>query len=150
MKQRSFSALKAKKHGDYFENLLMFFATHSGFRFLKIPSGCKYLPTGKMVSVKTPFDFIIANDIHTVFIDAKSTEKDRFYYSDIDQDQVRCLDKVKNKNNFAGYIINFSGTVSFVSVEILKHVMPGTGITKEDGIILGDTKKFDLKRICHE
>lgn len=147
MKQRSLAGLKSKKHGDFFENLLMFFAHHSNFTFIKLPSGCKYLPTGKMVAVKSPFDFILTNNEHTLFIDAKMVSRDHFYYSDIDQDQVRCLTKVKNKNNYSGYIIDFNGEVSFVPVEKLREVKPGTGITKDDGVYLGTIKQFDISRI---
>lgn len=147
MKQISSVGLRRKKNGDYFENLLMFFAHHSNFTFIKLPSGCKYLPNGKMIAVKSPFDFILISKDHTIFVDAKMVSRDHFYYSDIDQDQVRCLLKVKNKNNFAGYVIDFNGEVSFITVSTLSEVKPGTGITKKDGIYLGTVKQFDISRI---
>ena len=147
MKQRSLSALKAKKHGDYFENLLMFFSHRSGFKFIKIPNGCKYLPNGRIVPIKSPFDFILSSDSMTLFIDAKSVEGESFSFSQINQDQVRCLDMVKNKNNKAGYIIDLNKEVIFADIDLLKSIKPGQSIKKEDGVYLGTTKEFSLEKL---
>lgn len=147
MKQRSISALKAKKHGDFFENVIMFFANRAGYKFIKIPNGCKYLPNGKIIPVKTPFDFILSREDQVLFIDAKTTEKETFPFSAIDQDQVRCLDQTQSKGTKCGYVIDLNGNVVFVEVNKLKQVSPGESLKKEDGVFLGITRDFDMRLI---
>ncbi len=144
---KSIRGLKAKKNGDYFENIFMFFANRSGFNFIKIPNGCKVLDKGKLVPVKSPFDFILCNSVYTIFVDTKTTKQNVFSFSAINQNQVLNLLKVKNENNYSGYIIDLNGEVVFFCVSKLKTIKPGESIKKEDGVYLGSIKEFDLRRI---
>lgn len=142
--QNRVQGLKAQKNGERFENILMFFANRCGFRFIKIPTGCKTVGQ-KIFRVKSPFDFILVSDSRTIFFDAKSTLEETFSYSSIDQDQVRNLSEVKNNINLSGYIINFNGLVFFFDVETLKAVKPRSGLRKTQGCYLGTDKEINFE-----
>jgi penicillin-binding protein-related factor A (putative recombinase) len=146
MDKRS-AGLRAKRTGDYFENLLMFFAGRAGFNFIKIPSGCKTVGGTKLIRVKSPFDFILSSKELTIFCDAKTTEANSFSFSQIDQDQVRNLALVKNDFSLSGYIIAFGDEVEFFSVEQLKDVKPGKGLKRGSGIYMGAKQGIEFSKL---
>lgn len=148
MKTREAVGLKAKRNGDFFENLIMFFAVRSGFEFIKIPSGCINLGK-KLIPTKSPFDFILVSDELTVFCDAKSTQHKNFEHSSIDQDQVRNLSKLDNGKNICGYLINFNGEVGFAPVRLLKSIERGQSVKLCDCLPMGTMKvmQFDILKL---
>lgn len=140
---RRIAGQRAKRNGDYFENLIMFFANHAKFNFIKIPSGCKTVGT-KLIRVKSPFDFILVRNDWTIFCDAKSTNGNTFSYSMIDQDQVRNLTLVNTDKNCSGYIINFNGEVYFAPVILLRSIKPRQSLSRDFCLPMGDIKNINF------
>ena len=149
LRNKSLIGLKKKVSGDQFEAQIGFMASRQGLKCKKIPEGCKRLPGGRIIPIKSPFDFILQSETMTFFIDAKSTINDRFNYSQIDQSQVFSLEYLKNNHSLCGYIINLNETVYFFSVDVLKSCKPGTSLSREDGTYLGTKTSFNLY-LLHE
>jgi hypothetical protein len=138
------SGLKAKRNGDYFENIISFFAIRQGLEVIKIPSSCKNMGI-RLIAIKSPFDFILIGNFKTIFCDAKSTTKETFCYSQIDQSQIRYLSMTINNINHAGYIINFNGEVGFAPVGLLKSIKPKGSIKFRDCLDLGTLKEINFE-----
>lgn len=145
--KKSYIGLKKKVHGDFFEALVEFFANADKLFIIKIPEGCK-VAKGKLVRVKSPFDFMLNLKEATMLFDAKTTMNKFFSYSAINQDQILNLAKMNNPSNFCGYVICFDKEVGFAPVELLARVKPKTSININDCIYLGTVKQFSFKNLC--
>jgi len=144
--KKSYVGLKKKVHGDFFEALVTFFAQADKLHIIKIPEGCK-VTKGKLVRVKSPFDFMLNLGDITMLFDAKTTIKKTFSYSSINQDQILNLAKMNNASNLCGYVICFDKEVGFADVRLLAKVRQGESINVEDCIYLGTVKQFSFKNL---
>ncbi len=144
---KSLIGLKKKVSGDQFEALIGFMASRQGLKCKKIPEGCKRLPGGRIIPIKSPFDFILQTSSMTLFIDAKSTQNYRFNYSQIDQNQLSNLHYLKNETSICGYIINLNSEVYFFPTTVLLNCKPKSSLLKENGIFLGTKESFNLLKM---
>ena len=146
-KKKSIVGLTKKIHGDQFESMVKFFANRDGFGFKKIPEGCKRLPGGKIIPIKSPFDFIISMSNKILFADAKSIDSGNFAYSMLDRHQLISLNDLKSKASLCGYVINLCGEVYFFEIDCLLQLQPKSSLLKENGIFLGIFKDFSFKKL---
>lgn len=104
-----------------------------------------------IVRTKSPFDFVISHKGFTVFLDLKSSQKERFPYADCDQAQIKTLYHAR-KDNLSGYLIHFTSLnkiVFFDSVD-LKKLQPRESLDPADGQELGDFGySCDLHKLRH-
>lgn len=136
----------AKKSGEVFENILKSTAYRQGFYPIQIPTGCKTIGPGKIIRVRTAFDFIFVKKDLTLFIDAKSVKAKAYSTSMITPHQVVELKECEQAGFTSGYIVYFqtSDQVVFFSASQLKAQFFKTSLKPEDGVILGRLTSFDL------
>lgn len=142
----------AKDMGDIFEAYTQAACRREGINLEKIPTGCKqayYKGHLRTILVKTPFDFILAKNKQSAFIDCKTIESGNFSASMRDNNQVMSLLRMHNQNIPAGYIIWFrdKNLVIFATAEQLAKMVPRESIKHTDGIILGEHNNFSLQRV---
>ena len=148
-KKKRTSGKLAKNMGDIFEAYTQAACRREGINLEKIPTGCRYVGPKKIALVKTPFDFILAKNKQTAFIDCKTIESGNFSASMRDPNQIVSLLKMHNQNIPAGYIIWFrdKNLVIFATAEQLAKMTKGESIKHTDGIILGEHDNFSLQRV---
>lgn len=155
--KRRVSGKRAQSGGASFESSVYNGAIGQGWRVLRIPDGCRQLGAGKIIRVKSPFDFIIAKDViappipnitetRTILFDAKTTTENLFPPAKIKPGQLEWLQKFYGLNSYvAGYLVNFEkhGCVAFFTVpHLAKSVRERKGLAHSDGVLLGN--KFNL------
>lgn len=145
---RRIAGKKAKSYGDMFEGIFETQCLLNKLEFVRIPDGAKVVGSGKfqkIIRVKSPFDYIVSNQVFAAFIDTKTTDKDRFAFSDINQSQVDELGKL-DKAGPSGYVIWYReiNCVVFYTTETLVNLRPRQSLKFEDGLHLGGVKDFNL------
>lgn len=149
-RNRRLSGKLAKQNGQSFENDILIATVRGGWVGLRIPDGCKQVYGGKIVRIKSPFDYIIAKnfDNHSehIYFDAKHTSAKAFPTDKIKWHQFDQLSKFDHIYGVSlGYIVQFKahGCVVFFSTKKLASAMRSRkGLTPSDGLILGS--KFSL------
>lgn len=151
--RRRMGGLVAKRAGSQWENVLRHHAGLQGIKVIPIPPACKWISPTKIMPAKSPFDFIMVKNGRALFVDAKSTKKNTFTYSDCDQDQLYWLGECAAGGARAGYIVSFREMkiTVFFSVFQLLRLMPGRGLKPESGILLSiDGDLMNLRLLFHE
>ncbi len=133
--------------GKRFESLLDFKARQENAELVRIPDGCRVVGFGarpKLVRVKSPFDFILCHDLGTVYFDAKSYDKKTFSYSDVNQNQVKNLFRIEQKNRNAGYLVFFRelNSIRFIPAGHLKALKPRSSLDASSYADLGTEQTF--------
>lgn len=83
-----------------------------------------------------------------ILCDTKTTGKDAFAHSDIDHDQVEELRKHEANGILAGYVIEFRALrVVYWFPALTLMAAKGRGSLKPEGICLGSSVAFDVRRI---
>lgn len=128
---------KAKRNGDLFEDEFHRSAIKHGFSVIKIPSGCKQVSFGKIIRVKSPFDFVITKSGMCAFIDTKTTNSNTFGKSKVKPHQLQALLDQENQGLLAGYLIHFQNTnlVYFFKASIIYNEVKS--LKQENGICIG-------------
>jgi hypothetical protein len=144
----------AKKSGDRFERIFYSEALSQGLGCIQIPNGMRVVRAGaKLIPVPTctPFDFIIALNSKTMFIDTKSTQRNTFSYSELTAHQLTALDHMFGHGIGGGYVIVFRSqglsSVCYFPIEQLLQVKPRGGLSEASGLKLGTLMSFDLTKI---
>lgn len=143
---------KAKKIGEYFENLIIFFTESQRIAVIKIPQGCRLVKNkfGKLIPllVKSPFDFFIVKNKKAACFDTKTIESGNFSYSEIKQHQVSELLNIELQGISSGYLIYYrdKNAIYFYKASEIKKIKPRESLNKENGILVGDNQQinFDL------
>ena len=150
---------KAQSNGSRFESDVLIAAARREYKILDIPDGAKTFGRGKIIRMKSPFDFVAAKIFSQfrerfLFFDAKTTEKKKFAAASINISQVENLSHFSLfKTAQTGYVVNFDaqGTVSFFTAEQLSRAfVHRTSLAPDDGLILGNrfTMNFDKVFEC--
>lgn len=143
---------KAKKIGEYFENLIIFFTRSQRIAVIKIPEGCRLVKNkfGKLIPllVKSPFDFFIVKNKKVACFDTKTIESGNFSYSEIKQHQVSELLNIENQGIPAGYLIYYRdrNRIVFYLSSVVQKVKPRESLSEAKGVLVGDNQSinFDL------
>lgn len=140
---------KAQKEGKGFEHTFLLNARRSGFTVLQIPTGCKNIGRGRIVKVKTPFDFILIKNGKTIFIDTKSIDDKTYSHSRLTRHQLIALDDCFRAGCLSGYVINFRSIdkTYFAPIKHLWNLTPNQSLRPENLIFLGSSTQFDLNLI---
>jgi hypothetical protein len=138
--------LLAKRNGQDFEDLIEISCRLCGWGWVKIPSGCKWVSGTRAIPVKTPFDFVLFNQSHSVYLDAKTVVDNAFSYSKIDDNQLKWLSHVERFEHVAGYLVNFSelNKTVFFSAKQLSSLRPRQSLKPDNGLLLGDNQRINL------
>lgn len=137
---------KAKRVGSFFEGSFQRQCFSQGITCIKIPDGCKTFGLGKLVRVKTPFDFFIGFGEKTVFLDTKTFNKLSISFSDLTEHQIMNL-KIMRKHALSGYLVWFRENNALVFFDIVElcELKSGKSLKYSEGVYLGTIEKFDLK-----
>lgn len=143
---------KARDFGGLFEKMLQNRCVLSNVAFVKIPDGCIMIRSKYGVipkRVKTPFDFVIADNGKAVFLDCKTLESGNFSHSMLKEHQVESLKMLQKKDCVAGYLIWFrdADAVCFFEAFRLATLRPRESIGPDDGVLLGTSQSFNLGRL---
>ncbi len=140
---RIIAGLKSKNAGSAFESAFEVICLQNGFSCIRIPNGCRQIGRDqygrpKLIRIKSPFDYFIANQGFCVMLDVKCTEQNRFTYSMLNQDQVSTLFNAR-KDCVSGYLVHFStlNKIVFFDSKTLHNVKPRGSIGPDDGLTLG-------------
>jgi recombination protein U len=143
---------KAKHNGSAFENLILASCERSGIVVTQIPSGCRWVSGQRAIPVKTDFDFIIWYNGQAIAFDAKTTNAKNFGASSIEFHQVKKLHKIMQMTgNLTGYLVYFQtdNKVIFFDALKLNETKKGSSLKVDDGLLLGELSKMDLKGLFH-
>lgn len=140
---------KAKQAGDYFESLFSFFAIKAKATVIKLPDGCKrvfYNGKIKLLPMQTPFDYILAKNGKTIFLDCKTIEDSNFSFSKLTTHQVDSLFSLEKKEVLSGYLIYYRkvNKIIFYKASVLKKLKPRESLKEQDGLVLGNNQSIDL------
>ena len=144
---------KTKADGEAFENWFKTMAQLQRWHCLKIPDGSKTVRTReglKVVRAKAPFDFILAKNKVSLFVDAKICSENRFNHARLTVHQITELKKFEDEGFFAGYVVYFKKLhqIVFFSATQLTRLMAHSSLTPEQGISLGTTSGINVNLIC--
>jgi hypothetical protein len=120
-----------------------------GFKILKIPEMGRWLGPGTFRPIKGWSDFmIVRGDGVTAFMDTKTTQEERFSYSDVNQDQIKFFSKVGDLVP-AGYVVYFrqNNKIIYLPWTLLQSLRPGEAVSTEDGILMGHLTSFSVAKI---
>ena len=143
--KRRMRGKRAKYGGMEWENRLISQCSLYDLSVIRIPDGCKQVAAGRLIRVRTPFDFIVADHFQAAFLDTKTIDATSFGYSLIDQNQLNNLLKLHDKGHVAGYLIWFKplDQVLFFNAGQLLEVRPGNGLFLPSGLLLGSVSDFN-------
>jgi hypothetical protein len=130
-----------QKNGASFEQLFKTRCEYSGLGVTRIPDGCKQLGGGRIIRVKSPFDWIVSSQSKTALIDTKVRSKARLTVSDFDQDQALELSKHKGAT-MAGFVCYLVPTG-----EVWYYPVGGILTKVLDRVLLGSLDSFDPAKI---
>jgi len=99
------SGLVAKRQGQSFENIFETSCQYHGLAVTRIPDGCRQVHGGKLIRVKSPYDFTISYRGRSAMIDTKTQAGKTFPYARIDIDQARNLSQHERQGVTAGYVV---------------------------------------------
>jgi penicillin-binding protein-related factor A (putative recombinase) len=138
----------AQQYGFGFEEIFRKRALSEGICPVRIPDSCKQISHTKFIRVKSPFDFVIAKNGKSAFIDCKTYKTSRLTYSDIDKHQLENLLSL-GQHSAAGYVVWFRNEdqVVFFSWSIMSDLKPKNSLQALDGLVLGDIGNFYLSEI---
>lgn len=145
---------KAQNQGKVFERAFETICAQNNYTCVRIPDSCKQIGrerngAPRLIRVKSPFDFVIASKGFSVFLDVKSTESDRYTYSQLKQHQIDTLHKVR-KDVLSGYLVHFAleNKIVFFDVNLLAALKPRESVSIESGLLLGTFGyQCDLERL---
>jgi len=146
-------SLHSRIEGSIFENRIIMQARMEEIALVQLPTGAR--PVGRrgakpiLIPVKTPFDFVLIKNHAAAFIDAKSTSKKAFAYTDITRHQAQKLDEIEREGMVAGYLVHFRTTddVVLIPAHRLMELKPRDSLGPDDGVWLGHIDNFKLRGI---
>ncbi len=140
---------KAKANGQIFEAFVKSCAQKQGFKVTQIPLGAKQIGGGKLIRVRTDFDFILWKNGFAVALDAKSTTHENFATDSLTSHQVLSLKEIEDQGFIAGYLVYFSELerVVFYSATQLSQMRFRQSLKPENGIQCGRINKMDFSPI---
>lgn len=147
---RKRAGLRAKTHGEGFENFFFHSCHRAGIYVIRFPNGCRACRTRtgiKFLPVKTPFDFILIGPTNKVgYVDTKTCESVNFQYSDCTEHQVNVLYDLAMKGFVAGYVVHFKkhNRVVFFSAIQLFSLKRRESLSWDEGKSLGDPLNLNL------
>lgn len=143
--KRKMAGYMAKRIGSGWENRLVSQCSFYDLDVVRIPDGCKQVAAKRLIRVRTPFDFIVADHYQAAFLDTKTVSKPSFGYTEIDQHQLSNLLKLWNKGHAAGYLIYFRpiDQVIFFNASLLAGIRRGSGLFLPSGLNLGNIDNFN-------
>lgn len=147
---KSLSGRKAQRHGQMFENLFRSNLFRARMAFDRMPDGCRVVGKGRMIRVRTPYDWIVTHEGRSAFLDTKSFDSDRLMPSNIEAHQLKALTAQANAGALAGYVIWFrpSDVVAFASAtDLSRIVINGKGVHASELKALGTSRAFDPRLI---
>jgi hypothetical protein len=137
--ERKIRGWQSKRDGEALERLLEFAAKGEGHSIIRIPDGCKQIGRGRLVRVKSPFDYILASNSRCTFFDAKHTSEKFLYLSSIASHQIEAMEKLMRSPNVrTGFIVLFSESkrIEFFDLKIHRH-MNSNAFREGQGFLIG-------------
>lgn len=133
--------------GKRFESEFQQIAGWQGIAITRIPDGCKVLGGGKIIRVKSPFDWVLTKDGKTALIDTKTTLDKNFKHGKIDLAQLAALYDQQFRGAIAGYVVQFRSlkTVKFFSAGTLKAAVASkSNLVPADGVTIGENNVMNV------
>lgn len=141
----------AQAQGALFESLFLRACRLRKIAATRIPDGCKTLGKGRVVRVRTDFDWIITSQGRSGLIDTKTVAGQRFMPSHVfSPHQVAALAEHADAGAVAGFVIWFreADSVCFMPVsQIQAMVQSGKGFKFDQLLQLGPIASFNLALI---
>lgn len=139
-----------REHGKFFEEAFFKQATSNGLFARKNMLSCKHTWGGRVQILKSQLDFTLVNTKGSVgFFDCKNFIENKFYFSEIDDDQLKLSVVWLSWKVPSGFVVWFRSLnkVSFFSGNDIKSKGPGNSFQPTDGVVLGKIEGFDLKKL---
>lgn len=147
---RTLAGRKAQRYGQMFENLFRSNLTRARLAFDRMPDGCRVVGRGRLIRVKTPFDWIVTEGGRTAVLDTKTFDEHRLMPHMIEEHQLRALEKHARAGAVAGYVIWFRpcDLVVFADASQLYEIFEsGEGVHASEIPLIGSSRKFDPRQI---
>lgn len=145
--------ISPKKQGNGFEQIVKTMGKLTGWTVVKIPDGCKHVGKGKIVPVKSPFDFVLSKNGQSIFFDAKTYDQECVNTSQLNYRQLEILYALEfDAKEPAGYVIYFRpvNKVIFFPASILLTLKTDQSLHHSKGVDLGSIYSLDFyKMVMH-
>lgn len=141
--------MNSKAIGNANEAMLDLLCKANGIYVVKIPDGCRRLGKNKLISVKSPFDRILARKGKAAFVDYKHTKNAKFSYSMINREQVNTLIGLECEGQIAGFLVYFEvhNRIIFFRASLMFNMTPGSSLHHMQGIDCGTQLRSNLIKI---
>lgn len=150
MRLRKQTPQTPQSNGKGFEDIFEKSARRQGWAVIRIPNGCKNGWKGKLIRVKSPFDFLLAKrGCGNLCIDTKTLFEETFKFSEIREHQVDALLAMEIEGVPAGYLVWFRpiNRIIFFHASVLARAQPNTSLKPADGIDIGDAWSMKISNI---
>lgn len=151
--RRSRGGAQAQRIGAIFEEAFERRALAMGFAVTRLPDGCRTVGRGKLLRVKSDFDWVLSMSGRALLLDTKTFKKGTLAPSDLVPHQVQALLSHRLRGSLAGYLIWFredagNGRVCFAPAEVLHQITTTRKSIKAiDLLHLGSIADFDPRLI---
>lgn len=140
----------AQSRGKSFEEIFQYRCNATGVKVTRIPDGCRQVGRGKLIRVKSPFDWIISWEGKTAFVDTKAYSGGAYYPpSLVDQNQVTEFEKHRAAGSItaAGYLVHLRKSSSIVWIPSYELADLSLNTLKNSQHSIGDVYTFDPRHI---
>lgn len=150
MTKRKRRGALSRLQGQAFEWMIEPIAARSGIQVVRIPDGCKtikILGKLKVVRTKSPFDFVLAKDRKSVFLDTKTTTGNKFGKIPARSiHQLHELLKLESQGFIAGFLVYFrsQGIFTFYKASEVRDIQNKRPLRPTDGMVVGLEDQLDL------
>lgn len=148
---RQLAGKKAQSSGATFELIFQRQAQRQRVHCLQMPDGCRQIGGNRLIRVPTPFDWILAFNGKSAYVDTKTFEHDRLRRSDLVPHQIEALYNI-GWHCPAGYVVWFRKTqaVVFYSWHFMIKIGQGQSASQQEGILLGTIEDFSVLPILEQ
>jgi penicillin-binding protein-related factor A (putative recombinase) len=146
MRNESLIGKKKYHNGKLYEQIFYTTCLSKRMACTRIPDGCEVKGMGKLVRVKSPFDWVVSFEGQTALIDTKSLSSGNLTPSKINDNQVAELLKHQAQGVCAGYVVFFTHKNScvFYRADRLAAILRREKVSGQD---LGPLNGFNPKLI---
>jgi hypothetical protein len=140
------TAKRNKATGLGFETIFELQARQRGLYAEKNLLSARFLPTKKLIAVKSRLDFnLMTNTGKAAFVDLKSFVGESFTYSSIEPHQLGQALNYESRGFPSGFVVWFRKTnaVVFFSARTIQQAGPGNSFDATKGKILGQFESFN-------
>ena len=149
---RRIAGKRAKEWGKTFETVFHASCLRKGIAISRMPDGCKQIGPGRIIRVKTDFDWVVTYNGQAGLFDTKTNESNTLGNSEIDRHQAQALFKHQMAGAVAGYILwlRNKNRVCFIPAKSLMELIGRRGSSDNESsyaVDIGPLESMDVRSI---